>query len=132
MGRCESPDSVCEGHGVEIHRLHLATIHVVEEPWPGHGLVGMHEQLGAVLIDTGCRGAEADMREFRGVNRAVADALAEHDLSPADVSLVINTHLHFDHCGQNPVFAHARLCVQRTELERVHEEGGEMSEWLHS
>jgi len=27
----------------------------------------------------------------------VADALAELDMSPADISLVINTHLHFCH-----------------------------------
>jgi glyoxylase-like metal-dependent hydrolase (beta-lactamase superfamily II) len=28
-------------------------------------------------------------------------------MSPADIGLVINTHLHFDHCGQNAVFKHA-------------------------
>jgi len=28
-------------------------------------------------------------------------------LTPGDIGLVINTHLHFDHCGQNAVFAHA-------------------------
>jgi N-acyl homoserine lactone hydrolase len=117
---------------VQIHRLHLATLIVVEEPWPVHGFVLLHPQLGAVLVDTGCGGPEELLREFRVVNRNVADALAEHDLSPADVSLVINTHLHFDHCGQNPVFAHARMVVQRTELERVHRDGDEMSEWLKS
>ena len=52
----------------------------------------------------------------------VADALAELDLSPADISLVINTHLHFDHCGQNAVFKHAPFYVQRAELDRARRE----------
>jgi len=29
-------------------------------------------------------------------------------MSPADIGLVINTHLHFDHCGpETPCFKHA-------------------------
>jgi N-acyl homoserine lactone hydrolase len=115
---------------VDVLRLHLATIHVVEDPWPVHGFVVLHPSLGAVLIDTGCGGPEALLREYRVVNRSVADALAEHGLSPADVRIVVNTHLHFDHCGQNPLFVHARLCVQRRELERVRREEGDVSEWL--
>jgi N-acyl homoserine lactone hydrolase len=115
---------------VDVLRLNLATIHVVEDPWPVHGFVVLHPSLGAVLIDTGCGGPEALLREYRVVNRSVADALAEHGLSPADVRIVINTHLHFDHCGQNPQFAHARVCVQRRELERVQREEGDVSEWL--
>jgi len=115
---------------MDVLRLNLATIHVVDDPWPVHGFVVLHPSLGAVLIDTGCGGPEALLREFRVVNRSVADALAEHGLSPADVRIVINTHLHFDHCGQNAVFSHARLCVQRRELERVQREEREVYEWL--
>ena len=111
-------------------RLNLATIHVVEDPWPVHGFVVLHPSLGAVLIDTGCGGPDALLREYRVVNRSIAEALAEHGLSPADVRIVINTHLHFDHCGQNPVFPHARLCVQRRELERVQHEEADVNEWL--
>ena len=40
-------------------------------------------------------------------------------MSPADIGLVINTHLHFDHCGQNAVFKHAPSYVQRAELSRT-------------
>jgi N-acyl homoserine lactone hydrolase len=60
----------------------------------------------------------------------VADALAEHDMSPADISLVINTHLHFDHCGQNAVFKHAPFYVQRAELDRARRESAELSGWF--
>ena len=62
--------------------------------------------------------------DWRVVNVSVADALAELDMSPADIDLVINTHLHFDHCSQNAVFRHAPFYVQRAELDRMHREAG--------
>ena len=110
--------------------MHLAQINVVEEPWPVHGFVVMHPALGPVLVDTGCGAPGALLREFKVVNRDVAEALAEHDLSPADISVVINTHLHFDHCGQNAVFPHAPIYVQRAELERARLEDPWQREWL--
>ena len=64
------------------------------------------------------------------VNRSVADALAELDMSPADIGLVINTHLHFDHCGQNSVFRHAPVYVQRAELSRAQRESRELYDWF--
>src|SRR5207302_5810318 len=62
--------------------------------------------------------------------RSVADALAELDMSPADIGLVINTHLHFDHCGQNAVFKHAPIYVQRAEVARSKRESPELYEWF--
>ena len=64
------------------------------------------------------------------VNRTVADALADLDMSPADIGLVINTHLHFDHCGQNAVFSHAPFYVQRTELDRMRREASDLHDWF--
>ena len=51
-------------------------------------------------------------------------------MSPADIGLVINTHLHFDHCGQNAVFRHAPCYVQRAELSRAQRESPELCDWL--
>ena len=48
------------------------------------------------------------------------------------MNLVINTHLHFDHCGQNPAFEHAPLMVQRTEHERMLRERDEVTEWIEA
>jgi glyoxylase-like metal-dependent hydrolase (beta-lactamase superfamily II) len=117
---------------LRILRLDLGTIHVTHDPWPVHGFALLHESLGVVLVDTGCGGPEELLREYRVVNRAIADALAAHDLAPSDVTLVINTHLHFDHCGQNPAFQSARFLVQRAEHERVRAEGGPVWQWLQS
>lgn len=110
--------------------LNLGAIHVVDDPWPVHGFALLHDSLGVVLVDTGCGGPEALQREYRVVNRAIAGALAEHGLSPADVRVVINTHLHFDHCGQNVAFPQATLHVQRAERERVRRDGGDVARWL--
>lgn len=54
------------------------------------------------------------------------DSLADLGLAPEDISLVINTHLHTDHCGGDtivrngrlvPTFPRARYVVQRREWE---------------
>jgi N-acyl homoserine lactone hydrolase len=115
---------------LEIIRLHLARLTVVAgEEWPVHGFVVKH-QAGAVLVDTGVGGPQQQLSYWRVVNRSVAAALAEIDMTPADIGLVINTHLHFDHCGQNPVFAHAPFYVQRAELDRARRESPDLHDWF--
>src|SRR6266566_4960212 len=95
---------------LEIKRLHLASLQGLDGgTWPVHGFVVTHPG-GAVLVD----------------------AVADLDMSPADIGLVINTHLHFDHCGQNAVFKHAPFYVQRAELSRMRREAGELYDWLAS
>ena len=115
---------------LEIKRLHLASVQGVDgRRWPVHGFVVTHPG-GAVLIDTGVGGPQHVLDDWRVVNRSVADALADLDMSPADIGLVINTHLHFDHCGQNAVFKHAPFYVQRAELSRMRRESAELYEWF--
>jgi N-acyl homoserine lactone hydrolase len=114
---------------MEIVRLHLARIDALNRI-PVHGFVIKHPRAGAILVDTGVGWPTELVKEWRVVNRHAADALAEHDLSPVDVRIVINTHLHFDHCGQNAVFKHAPFYVQRTELERARREEQLTSEWF--
>ena len=104
---------------LEVVRLHLAHIRGFNNI-PVHGFVIKHPRAGAILVDTGVGWGDEDLiREWKVVNRHAAEALAEHDLSPADVKIVINSHLHFDHCGQNAVFKQAPFYVQRAELDRA-------------
>ena len=84
-----------------------------------------------LLVDTGMhRGhvADADLAwrgttsqgELRGVMRAedtVTHRLGELGLTPGDVAYVVNTHLHFDHAGDNDLFPHARFFVQRAQVD---------------
>lgn len=115
---------------LEVKRLHLADLTgPVGDRWPVHGFVVTHPG-GAVLVDTGVGGPRQVLDDWRVVNVAAADALAEHGLSPADITLVINTHLHFDHCGQNAVCKHAPFYVQRAELERARRESPQLSDWF--
>ena len=117
---------------LQVKRLHLAQLKAPgreTERWPVHGFVVTHPG-GAVLVDTGVGGPREWLDDWRVVNVAMADALATVDLSPADISLVINTHLHFDHCGQNAVFRHAPFYVQRAELDRARRESPELSGWF--
>jgi glyoxylase-like metal-dependent hydrolase (beta-lactamase superfamily II) len=88
---------------------------------------------GPILIDTGAGNKETDKFldiygiENRGAGgrTALEDGLAQLGVRPDDVSLVINSHLHFDHAGGNtwrdaagavrPSFPNARYVVQRGE-----------------
>jgi N-acyl homoserine lactone hydrolase len=117
---------------LSIQRLHLASLQGVggdSREWPVHGFVVTHPG-GAMLVDTGVGGPQHVLDDWRVVNRSVADALAELDMTPGDIDLVVNTHLHFDHCGQNAVFKHAPCYVQRSELLRSKRESPELYEWF--
>ena len=71
-----------------------------------------------VLVDTG-------MTEL---HPAMADMdpriwpLTEQDLDLASIDIVVNTHLHADHCGGNHLFAGKPIYVQRQELDDAHSE----------
>src|SRR5258708_4951355 len=115
---------------LEIKRLHLASLRGIDgREWPVRGFV-VTDPGGAVLVDTGCGGPDEVLNDWRVVNRSVADALAGLGMTPADIGLVINTHLHFDHCGQNAVFKHAACYVQRTELDRAKRESPDLYDWF--
>ncbi len=114
---------------MEIVRLHLAQIDNFNHI-PVHGFVIKHPRAGAIMVDTGVGWPTELVSEWKVVNRHMADAMAEHELSPADVRIVINSHLHFDHCGQNAVFKHAPFYIQRSELERARREEKTTAEWF--
>lgn len=58
-----------------------------------------------ILVDTSLSTQQA----------ALVRALAARDLEPADIDLVINTHLHVDHCGNNAIFTRAAIALSRDE-----------------
>lgn len=45
----------------------------------------------------------------------IVKALAEHDLRPEDVDMLVNTHCHADHTGCNRLFTNAEVVVHREE-----------------
>jgi N-acyl homoserine lactone hydrolase len=70
---------------------------------------------GRILVDTG----------LTALHPAVADMdprlvpVDEWDLDLASIDLVVNTHLHYDHCGGNHLLAGRPTYVQRAELEEA-------------
>jgi glyoxylase-like metal-dependent hydrolase (beta-lactamase superfamily II) len=84
-----------------------------------------------ILVETGAGDKwdvkRADIYAFEGAPR-LPEQLAAHGVRPEQVDVVVNTHLHFDHCGWNtrrvdgrvvPTFPNARYVVQRGELDHA-------------
>jgi glyoxylase-like metal-dependent hydrolase (beta-lactamase superfamily II) len=57
-----------------------------------------------VLVETGMGNKLSDrMRKFYGQPAKLLDNLSAEGITPDDIDIVINSHLHFDHCGWNTV-----------------------------
>ncbi len=84
-----------------------------------------------ILVDTGAGNKVPDkMRRIYDLEERLLADLAAAGFAPDDFDIVINTHLHFDHCGWNttrradgvavPTFPRARYYFQRGELAHAH------------
>ena len=47
-----------------------------------------------------------------------------------DVNLIVNSHLHFDHCGNNQLFPNAEIFVQSDELSIARTSGYTVRKWF--
>ena len=71
---------------------------------------------GTMLFDTGMgRHPQVDSH-YRPRRVALSAALASVGSRPDAITLVANCHLHFDHCGGNPLLRGRPVFVQATEL----------------
>jgi glyoxylase-like metal-dependent hydrolase (beta-lactamase superfamily II) len=84
-----------------------------------------------VVIETGMGNKQPPkMREIYANQELLPASLAAAGVDPADVDIVINTHLHFDHCGWNttllpdgsvtPTFPNARYFAHAGEVAHGH------------
>jgi glyoxylase-like metal-dependent hydrolase (beta-lactamase superfamily II) len=104
----------------EFNRILLGTNTVVVR-------TGKH----TVAIETGIGNKLAPkMREIFEAKEQLPDSFAAAGIALDEVDIVINTHLHFDHCGWNttltadgrvvPTFPNARYFAHRGEVEHGH------------
>lgn len=94
------------------------------------GFVIWHRD-GPVLVDTGVgQGHDRVDELFTPRHHPIDDALAERAIRRDDVVMIINSHLHFDHCGNNRSFAGIPMVVQRTEYELAHKPRYTIPEWI--
>nr|WP_241740061.1 N-acyl homoserine lactonase family protein [Microbacterium invictum] len=74
-----------------------------------------------IIVDTGADVSRAP--ELHGLSMEQLEhetpqsVLRECRIDPADVKLVVNTHLHWDHSSNNHLFPNAEIVVQRAEFE---------------
>lgn len=76
---------------------------------------------GVLLLDTGIGTHPETDAHYRPRKHGIAAALAGVGLRVEDVDVVVNCHLHFDHCGGNPAFTAAPVVVQAVELAAARE-----------
>ena len=106
----------------DVRAIRYGDVLVEGRRWPGLLHVVEHPQ-GRVLVDTGLIDSTPELDE-EWSPRFDPDAI------PRDVACVINTHLHFDHCGGNRLFAGTPIYVQRLEREAARAEGYTITEWV--
>jgi N-acyl homoserine lactone hydrolase len=93
------------------------------ERWPGFVHTVGHPD-GLVLVDTGMIDSTPELdEEWHPRPYPLPDELVGR------VTVVVNTHLHFDHCGGNRRFAGLPTYVQRAELEAA-KEPDYLVEWV--
>jgi N-acyl homoserine lactone hydrolase len=102
-----------------------------------------HSQ-GNVLFDTGCHPSVVEhgeerwgslMKVMTPVMRAeetLLPSLAGVGVQPADIDVVVCSHLHPDHCGCNAFFEKATILVQTKELEAAQAPGAEAAGYLRA
>jgi glyoxylase-like metal-dependent hydrolase (beta-lactamase superfamily II) len=84
---------------------------------------------GILLLDTGIGEVDPETEaHYRPARRDLRSALAERGVRPDDLDLVVNCHLHFDHCGGNRLLTGRPVLAQRRELTLAREEGYTMPE----
>jgi len=84
-----------------------------------------------ILIETGIGNKLPEkMAQIYGQPAQLLDSLSVAGLAPEDIDIVINSHLHFDHCGWNtvrrngsvaPTFPKAKYYAQEGEWKHAHE-----------
>jgi glyoxylase-like metal-dependent hydrolase (beta-lactamase superfamily II) len=83
-----------------------------------------------ILVETGAGDKWSPrLRDIYGFTGPfLLERLKDHGMHPTDIDVVVNTHLHFDHCGGNTrmengkavaTFRNARYIVQRGEFEHA-------------
>jgi N-acyl homoserine lactone hydrolase len=111
-----------------IHRLNLASVALAGQFNPPSyrdiriavfAYLLTSEEQDPVLIDTGVgEGVSVVEERFQPQRTSLIDQLAVIGVEPAEVKTIVNSHLHFDHCGNNRLFPSAEIEVARSLAHR--------------
>ena len=104
-------DLLAEGERMPVY------VHVIDHPD------------ARVLVDTGMTELHPAMADMD----PRLQPLSEQDFDLAGIDIVVNTHLHADHCGGNHLFAGKPIYVQRRELDDARSEDDyTIREWVEA
>ncbi len=85
---------------------------------------------GRVLVDTGMTQVHPAVDDMDPLLTPLSE---QTDFDLAGIDIVVNTHLHFDHCGGNHLFTGTPVYVQRAELDdALSEEDYTIREWVEA
>lgn len=119
-----------------VHQLDLGHLTLPDDhPRAAEGTCPIYSYLidhpdGLIVIDTGPRAGHPFIDQVYAPQVAsIIDALHAIAVDERDVTAVVNTHLHFDHCGQNHLLDHAPVWITRAELEVSTTEYYTVAEW---
>ena len=100
---------------IVVRPVHVADLKPDGELMPVYVYVIEHPD-GRVLVDTGMTRLHPLVEDMDP--RILTIGPDEHDeLDPATIDIVVNTHLHFDHCGGNHRYPGVPIYVQSQELD---------------
>ncbi len=123
---------------VRIHRLELGSVTFPpSHPRAAAGgclifAFALEGPEGTVVVDTGPRQGHPVIDELYAPSvRSIVDALHGAELDEREVIAVVNSHLHFDHCGQNHLLPDAPVWVTEAELEAATADFYTVPEWAH-
>jgi glyoxylase-like metal-dependent hydrolase (beta-lactamase superfamily II) len=120
----------------DVIQLHLADLTFPDT----HPLRGQNGELfgvairhrhGLVLFDTGIgQGNQLLDDYYRVVHRPLGPELERHGHQLADVTAIVNSHLHFDHCGNNFLFPGVPIYVQSVERRAAQTPHYTIPDWI--
>jgi N-acyl homoserine lactone hydrolase len=121
---------------MKIARLHVCDVTTPESHPSPHTLIRVYAYLvrtssGVLLFDTGLGPPHEYIDSaFRPQRSSLLALLRNEGVDSEDIEVVVNCHLHFDHCGDNQLLPHSRIVVQRAELEDARKPGYTVPEWV--
>src|SRR5438309_94550 len=111
-GAREDAETTFSG-AVTVTPVRVATLLAGEERLPVNVHVIDHPD-GRILVDTGMTTLHPAVDDMDPQLEPLSEN-GEFDLG--SITAIVNTHLHFDHCGGNHLFAGRPVYVQRRELD---------------
>ena len=113
---------------ITVTPVHVADLTAEGEPMPVYMYVVDHPE-ARVLVDTGMTMLHPLVDDMEPRLRP----LSTQDFDPAGIDIVVNTHLHFDHCGGNHLFAGKPIYVQRQEYDdALSQDDYTIREWVEA